>query len=948
MSDDNVKVAVRVRPFNAREKARSAQLIISMNGNQTTITDPAKTGEPKSFAFDYSYWSHDGYTEKDGYFAPKESRYADQKKVFDDLGKGVLDNAWKGYNCSLFAYGQTGSGKSYSIVGFGNNKGIVPMACEELFKSIEIKRKVADKDAEFQVTLSMLEIYNEQIRDLLTSKAATKGGLKVRQHAAKGFYVEALTVAPMNSYAQIENKINEGTRNRTVASTNMNATSSRAHTIVALTFIQKQKNEAGQNMTKTAVINLVDLAGSERAESSGATGDRLKEGSSINLSLSTLGNCINALASQSTDKKKVIVPYRDSVLTKLLQNALGGNSKTIMIAALSPADINYSETLSTLRFADRAKMIKTQAVVNENPTDKLIRELREENQRLLELLKVGGVPKGIAVAGASNQEVEDLKKEYEARLASNQQEMDMMKKTWTESMKESQDEYLVKVEAEKKRNEERKVIPHFWNLSEDPALTAVLIHFLREGSVRIGNKQATPPPEILINGLGIQKEHATVTNKKGTVLLKPMPDAKITINGKPVTAEIELHHNDRVLLGPNHLYVFHHPQDEAKLIKAGKKFEQPTYDSAQEEIAKESGLVDSKANKSKEELLLNEDLIQVLPMVFEANAMSEEMDKRVKFEICLVSPKARGLKEGISEVMVQMKNLENCNSWLLPRSNFINRKYMMQEMFQNYTEGEPDWNVPKEKDPFWEPHTTPVLIGTSLVLLQPLAYLIDMEESLAVIDLKGKEIGQLLVALVPCDSKWEPLGDSSYVEDPKELLGKAYYCKVKIKGARGIPGNFEKSSCSYKFYLEDKPTVTQEVKGTMNPDYQHERQISFKTVTDQLLNYLNNDSLIVEVWGQQKEEGMRSGSTNSSTKELMTKDKTTTPSGGPDLPKNMDGKSATQLTSEIQDRIKKAKAKGLKSVPIEDIEHALAQLTGAANDTKNKSNKGTSRACLLQ
>ncbi|KAI8734872.1 kinesin protein KIF28P, partial [Biomphalaria glabrata] len=411
-----------------------------------------------------------------------------------------------------------------------------------------------------------------------------------------------------------------------------------------------------------------------------------------------------------------------------------------------------------------------------------------------------------------------------------------------------------------------------------------------------------------------------------------------------------------VLFGPSHLYVFHHPQDEAKQIKAGKVIEKPTYDSAQEEIAKESGLVDNKANKSKEELLLNEDLIQVLPMVYEANAMSEELDKKVKFEICLVSPKTRGLKEGMSEVMVQLRNLENGNSWLLSRNNFINRKYLMQEMFQNYTEGDPDWNVPKEKDPFWEPVSTPVLIGTSLVYLQPLAYLIDMDESLAVIDWKGKEIGQLLVSLVPCDSKWEPLSDSSYVEDPKELLGKPYYFKFKIKGARGIPGNFEKSSCSYKFYLEDKPTLTQEVKGTMNPDYQHERQISFKTVTDQLITYLTNEAILVEVWGQQKEEGMRSGSTNSNTKELMMKEKTNatpTPPGAAvskhtTSAQNNGGKSAAQLASEIQDRIKKAKEKGIKTVPIEDIESALAQITGAGSGANSKSTKGTSRACLLQ
>ena len=153
----------------------------------------------------------------------------------------------------------------------------------------------------------------------------------------------------MSSYEEINARMEEGTVNRTVASTNMNATSSRAHTIVGIHFIQKKKNSAGKEMAKGAVVNLVDLAGSERVESTGATGDRLKEGAAINVSLSSLGNVIHALAEQS-EGKKVRVPYRDSVLTKLLQNALGGNSKTIMIAAISPADINYDESLSTLRY----------------------------------------------------------------------------------------------------------------------------------------------------------------------------------------------------------------------------------------------------------------------------------------------------------------------------------------------------------------------------------------------------------------------------------------------------------------------------------------------------------------------------------------------------------------------------------------------------------------------
>merc|ERR1712048_1431429 len=207
-------------------------------------------------------------------------------------GQGVLDNAYKGFNCSLFAYGQTGAGKSYSMVGYGPNKGIVPISCDELFKKIEADG-AAGVATKYQVTFSMLEIYNEQVRDLLR-KDNPKGGLAVRQNPKVGaFYVQDLKDVAVGSYEEIEMRTEEGTANRTVASTAMNAPSSRAHTLVTVKFDQIQKNDAGEETKKSAVINLIDLAGSERAESTGATGDRLKEGANINKSLSALGNVIS-------------------------------------------------------------------------------------------------------------------------------------------------------------------------------------------------------------------------------------------------------------------------------------------------------------------------------------------------------------------------------------------------------------------------------------------------------------------------------------------------------------------------------------------------------------------------------------------------------------------------------------------------------------------------------
>ena len=381
----SIVVGVRVRPFNAREKDRNSVCCIEMpGGNQTIIRDDLD--KEKKFTFDHSFWSHDGYRVlEDGYMEPDDDKYADQKIVFDTVGKQILDNAWQGYHCCLFAYGQTGSGKSYSMVGYGANKGIVPISCDEIFKRIGMNK---DADKSFEVQVSMLEIYNEKVQDLLIKPdKRPPSGLKIRESKILGIFVDGLSKHPVTSYEQISNKMDEGYNNRTIGSTLMNATSSRAHTIVTIEFRQitmvaKKKSE------KLSMINLVDLAGSERSGSTGATGDRLKEGCNINKSLLILGNVINCLADKAIGKNKnMLPPYRDSALTRILQNALGGNSKTVMICALSPASINYEETLSTLRYADRAKKIQNKAVINESEHDKMVRLLKEENVNLKKMIE---------------------------------------------------------------------------------------------------------------------------------------------------------------------------------------------------------------------------------------------------------------------------------------------------------------------------------------------------------------------------------------------------------------------------------------------------------------------------------------------------------------------------------------------------------------------------------
>ncbi|KFP87443.1 Kinesin-like KIF1B, partial [Apaloderma vittatum] len=388
MAGASVKVAVRVRPFNSREMSRDSKCIIQMSGSTTTILNPKQPKEtPKSFSFDYSYWSHT---------TPTDINYASQKQVYRDIGEEMLQHAFEGYNVCIFAYGQTGAGKSYTMMGKQekDQQGIIPQLCEDLFSRIN---DTTNDNMSYSVEVSYMEIYCERVRDLLNPK--NKGNLRVREHPLMGPYVEDLSKLAVTSYNDIQDLMDSGNKARTVAATNMNETSSRSHAVFNIIFTQK-RHDAETDITteKVSKISLVDLAGSERADSTGAKGTRLKEGANINKSLTTLGKVISALAEMDSGpnknkkkKKTDFIPYRDSVLTWLLRENLGGNSRTAMVAALSPADINYDETLSTLRYADRAKQIRCNAVINEDPNNKLIRELKDEVARLRDLLYAQGL-----------------------------------------------------------------------------------------------------------------------------------------------------------------------------------------------------------------------------------------------------------------------------------------------------------------------------------------------------------------------------------------------------------------------------------------------------------------------------------------------------------------------------------------------------------------------------
>ncbi|XP_036303987.1 kinesin-like protein KIF13A isoform X15 [Pipistrellus kuhlii] len=545
MSDTKVKVAVRVRPMNRRELELSTKCVVEMEGNQTVLHPPpsnTKQGErkpPKVFAFDYCFWSMD---------ESNTAKYAGQEVVFKCLGEGILEKAFQGYNACIFAYGQTGSGKSFSMMGNAEQLGLIPRLCCALFKRISLEQ---NESQTFKVEVSYMEIYNEKVRDLLDPKGSRQS-LKVREHKVLGPYVDGLSQLAVTSFEDIESLMSEGNKSRTVAATNMNEESSRSHAvfniIVTQTLYDLQSGNSGEKVSK---VSLVDLAGSERVSKTGAAGERLKEGSNINKSLTTLGLVISSLADQAAGKgKNKFVPYRDSVLTWLLKDNLGGNSQTSMIATISPAADNYEETLSTLRYADRAKRIVNHAVVNEDPNAKVIRELREEVEKLREQLSQAEAMKAPELKEKleeSEKLIKELTVTWEEKLRKTE-EIAQERQRQLESMGISLETSGIKVGDDK---------CYLVNLNADPALNELLVYYLKDHT-RVG---ADTSQDIQLFGIGIQPEHCEIDiAPDGDITLTPKENARSCVNGTLVCNTTQLWHGDRILWGNNHFFRINLPK----------------------------------------------------------------------------------------------------------------------------------------------------------------------------------------------------------------------------------------------------------------------------------------------------------------------------------------------------------------------------------------------------
>lgn len=554
MSEESVQVAVRLRPFLQRERGQR-QIAAVQNINvirvkvlTTQLAAPPKE-EEKVFTFDHCLSSVrlDDYR-RDVNNPPPVT----QEEVYEAIGENLLSNALEGFNSCLFAYGQTGSGKTHTVLGAERDPGLIPRLTASLFD-----RGPKECD-DLRVSASFLEIYNEQLKDLLCAEIKGRKPLYVHQHPQLGVYVPHLTEAPVSSHDECMALLDFGSKIRATSQTNMNSTSSRSHALFILRIAFPIKDVA-RTIIRSSTLNLIDLAGSERVKKSGAAGKRMREGQNINQSLSVLGQVISKLAAG----KLKHVPFRQSKLTYLLTDALNGNSKTHMVAAISPALSEMEETLGTLRFAQSVKKVRTRAVTNEQDvgeSDLLLQTMRSEAEELKAAAR--------AHLSESPQQARRLQLNAEAvehAVLSMQTRID--KTMWHEAQQAQHVAVRMRCEALTGLSLPFAVggmlggdqgdgvtanSPYLLNISDDISLAGRLLYFLPEGPpVSVGSEESN---RIRLLGLGIPDRLCDITvvaGGKGVEIQYSGRGGRLLVDGVAVANDQAraLYHGARIVFG---------------------------------------------------------------------------------------------------------------------------------------------------------------------------------------------------------------------------------------------------------------------------------------------------------------------------------------------------------------------------------------------------------------
>uniref|UniRef100_A0A803SNR1 Kinesin motor domain-containing protein n=1 Tax=Anolis carolinensis TaxID=28377 RepID=A0A803SNR1_ANOCA len=800
-----------------------------------------------------------------------------QDIVFKCLGENILQNAFEGYNACIFAYGQTGSGKSYTMMGTADQPGLIPRLCSTLF---ERAQKEESEEQSFKVEVSYMEIYNEKVRDLLDPKGSRQS-LKVREHSVYGPYVDGLSKLAVASYKDIESLMSEGNKSRTVAATNMNEESSRSHAVFKIILTHTLYDvKSGTSGEKVGKLSLVDLAGSERATKTGAAGDRLKEGSNINKSLTTLGLVISALADQAAGKNKnKFVPYRDSVLTWLLKDSLGGNSKTAMVATVSPAADNYDETLSTLRYADRAKNIVNHAVVNEDPNARIIRELREEVEKLREQLTKAEAMK--------SPELKDRLEESEKLI----QEMTV---TWEEKLRKTEE-----IAQERQKQLESLGISlqssgikvgdnkcFLVNLNADPALNELLVYYLKNHTlIGCDNSQ-----DIQLCGLGILPEHCIIDiTLDGQVMLTPQKNARTFVNGTAVASPTQLHHGDRILWGNNHffsytpffLYVYCLDPMQSILLMYEHELEQlrrrlspeKQHYRAMDRFSFHSPSAQQRLrqwSEEREEMLsyslrkLREQIMKANLYTREASFIAEEMDKRTEYKVTLQIP-ASSLN---ANRKVRHLDLFSSVCCLLKRRGPVYVEIRLLLFFLSFLLPKASRSYFKRTDPFYDEQENHSLIGVANVFLESLFYDVKLQYAVPIINQKGEVAGRLHVEVVRVSGEiGERIAggeDSMESFSENDLQENKLVCMIKILQATGLPQHLSNFVfCKYTFWDQMEPvTVAPEMDPSLSPVskeprcmvvFDHCNELSVN-ITDDFMEYLSDGALAIEVYGHKQSD----------------------------------------------------------------------------------------------
>uniref|UniRef100_A0A7S4G3I3 Kinesin-like protein n=1 Tax=Eutreptiella gymnastica TaxID=73025 RepID=A0A7S4G3I3_9EUGL len=833
VEEGTVKIAVRVRPFNKREKRANASLIIRManleGGAKTFVTDP-DSNEERDFAYDFAFQSHSKEIQGIG-------PHATQDTVMETLGVPVLNTALEGKNICLFAYGQTGAGKSFSMLGkiaIPELQGIVPRVCNRIFEMIAENK---DPNVKYSIEIQVIEIYCEMINDLLANRKNWPRRGHRPKLTPKDGYVAMTIRKPCNSFEEINKAIQFADKNRSVGSHALNPESSRAHTIYTIHY--KKMTQTPGSKTKATIsarMNLVDLAGSERTSSAGTSGQMLKEGNAINLSLTALGGCIKSLA----EGKKA--QFRTSKLTLMLQGSMT-NGLVVMIAAVSPASICYPETVSTLRFADRVKTVKVKAVSNvtEDPVAEIKKEMAEMKARLeaeiVELQKqASGQSDGSmdeaeeaamkAALQKEREEVERLKAEMEEMANQQIEEEDESDDAKAQRAYGIDREWSVAIRDMGKNSSLEEPNPHFANLHCDDRLSLSLVYPFEVGSTLIGKKDEVSPPKIEFNGLGIHKGHCIVERTEDGHVWLEARNGRSLVNGKAVQ-RVELKHNDRVWLGTAYAFLFKFPGKEAEgtIFPEDDEFD---YLDAEEEISAQQQQKMGKGLEPK----IAEKLSAAINSCKQANMIAMELGAVPRFTPKLSKVSYVG-GDGL-DVLVAVAYGGTVLLW--PWEKFSARLTYMTDRWQEH-----DAAVQKNEtlpplapldDPFID--LEPQFIGEGHLVLSSLANMIDFETTVAVLGVNNVMQGQSVrFAVRICDVTLQ--------EDAR--LGTPRYRDCFVRYRLGFRSEVEDDDDSV--WSVSKPVNGLKKRPVFDFKTDHTMEVD-----DDVLRHLQKGSLRIQIFGK--------------------------------------------------------------------------------------------------